>query len=122
MSIKILLAEDDTDIQLIARLALRRAGFEVSVAGDGEQALAAVAANRPDAVLLDWMMPGVDGLEVCRRLKAAPETADLPIVFLTAKSQSSEIERGLALGAVGYITKPFDALTLGRDLHTILGT
>jgi DNA-binding response OmpR family regulator len=121
MSIKILLAEDDTDIQLIARLALRRAGFEVSVAGDGEQALAAVAASRPDAVLLDWMMPGVDGLEVCRRLKAAPETADLPIVFLTAKSQSSEIERGLALGAIGYITKPFDALTLGRDLHTILG-
>jgi CheY-like chemotaxis protein len=117
----VVLAEDEPDIQLVARLSLRRAGFSVRVAANGHEALAAVAEARPDVVLLDWMMPELDGPETCRRLKADPATADIPIIFLTARSQESEIQRGLSLGARGYITKPFDALTLGEQVKQLLG-
>lgn len=116
----LLLAEDDPDIQLVARTALRRAGFEVSIAGNGADALARVAERRPDVVLLDWMMPQVDGLEACSRLKSDPATRDIPVIFLTARSQEAEIKRGLQLGAIGYITKPFDALDLGRQVRELL--
>jgi len=120
MKLKLVLAEDDLDIQLVARMALRRADFDVTVAGNGAEALKRVAELRPDVVLLDWMMPEVDGLETCTRLKADPATKDIPVIFLTAKSQESEIRHGLALGAVGYITKPFDALSLGARVRTLL--
>ena len=120
MSTRILLAEDDVDIQLIARLALKKAGFDVTVAGSGIEALAAVRTRPPDVVLLDWMMPGLDGPETCRQLKDDPATRDIPVIFLTAKSQESEVTRGLALGAAGYIVKPFDALRLGARVATIL--
>ena len=116
----LLLAEDDPDIQLVARVALKRAGWTVTVANDGQQALEAVGLAHPDVILLDWMMPELDGPEVCRRLKADPATAAIPIIFLTARSQHSEIEKGLALGATGYITKPFDALTLGAQVRALL--
>jgi two-component system phosphate regulon response regulator PhoB len=116
----LLLAEDDHDIQLVAGLALRRAGFDVAVAANGAEALARVARERPDVILLDWMMPQVDGLETCTRLKADPATRDIPVIFLTARSQESEIQQGLRLGAIGYITKPFDALDLGRQVHQLL--
>ena len=117
----VILAEDDLDIQLVARLALKRAGFTVKVVNNGQEALDAIRADPPDVVLLDWMMPELDGPETCRRLKADPATAAIPIVFLTAKSQESEIQRGLSLGAVGYVTKPFDALTLGQHVKDIIG-
>ncbi len=117
---KLLLVEDDPDIQLVARAALKRAGFGVAVAPNGPAALALVRDDRPDAVLLDWMMPDMDGPEVCRRLKTDPATADIPVIFLTARSQQAEIARGLALGAVGYIVKPFDALTLGNQVREML--
>lgn len=116
----LLLAEDDPDIQLVARTALRRAGFDVSLAANGAEALARVAEQRPDVVLLDWMMPQVDGLEACLRLKTNPVTQDIPVIFLTARSQEAEIKRGLQLGAIGYITKPFDALDLGRQVRELL--
>jgi DNA-binding response OmpR family regulator len=120
MTLRVVLAEDEPDIQLIARLALKRAQFDVTLADNGAEALARVAEVLPDAVLLDWMMPGIDGFEVCRRLKADPATSHIPVIFLSAKSQESEIARGLALGAVGYITKPFDAMTLGHRVRTLL--
>jgi two-component system phosphate regulon response regulator PhoB len=116
----VLLAEDDPDIQLVARLSLRKAGFTVTAVSDGAALLAKVAEDRPDLILLDWMMPEMDGFEACSRLKGDPTTADIPVIFLTAKSQESEINRGLALGACGYITKPFDALVLGRQVHELL--
>ena len=116
----VVLAEDEPDIQLVARLALKRAGFTVRVANNGQEALAAIQAERPDVVLLDWMMPELDGPETCRRLKSNPETATIPVIFLTARSQESEIQRGLALGARGYITKPFDALNLGAQVKQLL--
>lgn len=117
----ILMAEDDPDIQLVARLALKKAGYRVTAVSNGKLLLERVADERPDIVLLDWMMPEMDGLETCARLRANPETADIPIVFMTAKSQGSEVERGLSLGAAGYIIKPFDALTLGEQLRQLLG-
>jgi two-component system alkaline phosphatase synthesis response regulator PhoP len=116
----VVLAEDDPDIQLVARLSLKRAGFTVTVVSNGQEALDTIRRQPPDVVLLDWMMPELDGLETCRQLKADPETAMIPVVFLTAKSQEAEIQRGLSLGASGYVTKPFDALTLGQQLKDIV--
>lgn len=116
----VVLAEDDPDIQLVARLALKRAGFTVTVVNNGLAALDAVRQQAPDVVLLDWMMPELDGPETCRRLKADPVTAGIPVIFLTAKSQEAEIQRGLSLGASGYVTKPFDALSLGQQVKDIV--
>ena len=120
MTIRLLLAEDDPDIQLVARMSLKRAGFDVTVAGNGNEALRRAAESKPDVILLDWMMPELDGLETCARLKADSALRDVPVIFLTAKSQESEIARGLALGALGYITKPFDALTLGARVRELI--
>jgi len=117
---KVLLAEDEQDIRLIARLSLKRAGFNVLVAENGAAALQRAAEAAPDVILLDWMMPEMDGPETCTRLKADPATAHIPVIFLTAKSQESEIKRGLALGACGYITKPFDVVGLGSRVRQLL--
>ena len=120
MKLRVVLAEDDPDIQLVARMSLKRAGFDVTVASNGFEALQRVAEAAPDVVLLDWMMPELDGLAVCARLKSDEATRGIPVIFLTAKAQESEIARGLALGALGYITKPFDALTLGASVRELL--
>jgi len=117
----VVLAEDDPDIQFVARLALKRAGFVVTVVGNGQQALDAVRQSPPDVILLDWMMPELDGPETCRRLKADPATASIPVIFLTAKSQEAQIQLGMSLGAAGYVTKPFDALTLGQYVKDLVG-
>ncbi len=121
MSLKAVLAEDDPDIQLVARLSLKRSGFQVVVANNGAEALTKIASEMPDVALLDWMMPELDGVEVCRRLKADPATAGIPVIFLTARSQEQELKTGLSMGAIGYITKPFDALTLGDRVRELLG-
>jgi CheY-like chemotaxis protein len=116
-----MLAEDDPDIRLVSRLALKRAGYRVTAAENGRELLDKVAEDRPDVILLDYMMPEMDGAEVCRRLKADPATRDIPVVFLSAKSQGFQIEEAKQLGAVGYIRKPYDALTLGAQVKAILG-
>lgn len=118
---KLLLVEDDPLIQLVAGAALRRAGFTVAVSPNGATALDRIAADRPDVILLDWMMPDMDGLELCRRLKSDSATAEIPVIFCTARSQHDQIARGLQMGALGYIVKPFDALTLGSQVREILG-
>ncbi len=117
---KVLLAEDEPDVQLIARLSLKKAGFQVVTVGNGIEALARVTEERPDVILLDWMMPDMDGFETCRRLKADPATQPIPVIFLTAKVQESEVAKALALGAAGCIGKPFDALTLGDQVRAVL--
>ena len=116
----LLLAEDEPDVQLIARLSLKKAGFQVATVNNGAEALEYVATTRPDVILLDWMMPDMDGFETCKRLKGDPATRDIPVIFLTAKVQESEVARALALGAAGCIGKPFDALTLGNQVRAIV--
>jgi two-component system, OmpR family, alkaline phosphatase synthesis response regulator PhoP len=118
---KLLLAEDEPDVQLIARLSLKKAGFVVVTVNNGAEALERVAAENPDAILLDWMMPEMDGFETCKALKANPDTRDIPVVFLTAKVQETEVAKALALGAKGCIGKPFDALSLGQQVRDLLG-
>lgn len=120
MSLRIFVAKDDPDVQLVVRLALQKAGFAVTILENGQLLLDRIAEQRPDAVLLDWMMPEMDGPTACTRLKSNPDTATIPVIFMTARSQEAEISRGLALGAVGYIVKPFDALMLGQEVRRIL--
>lgn len=119
--LRALLVEDDPDIQRIVRLALRRADIQVAVVNNGADALALAATERPDVILLDWMLPGLDGVEACTRLKADPATRDVPVIFMTAKSQEADVARGLAAGAIGYIAKPFDTRLLGARVRAILG-
>jgi DNA-binding response OmpR family regulator len=118
--VKLLLVEDDPDIQLVARAALKRAGFTVTVVDNGAAALDAIRSDPPAVVLLDWMMPDMEGPDVCLRIKNDRATRHIPVIFMTARSQQSEIARGLAVGGAGYIVKPFDALQLGHEVRRLL--
>ena len=118
---KILMIEDDPDIRRVAVMALKfKGGFEVVTADDGVDGLEKARAEKPDVILLDSMMPRMDGPETCRQLKADPELKNIPVVFLTAKSQKTEIEGGLDLGAIGYLVKPFDPMTLAEELKKLV--
>ncbi len=118
---KILLAEDDPSIQSIGQMALARVGkHDVVLAKDGTEVLELVEKSKPDLILLDVMMPKLNGFETCSRLKSNPATKDIPILFLTAKAQTHEIQHGMNLGAIGYILKPFDPMTLHKQIEEIL--
>jgi CheY-like chemotaxis protein len=117
---RVLIVDDEQAIRLICRINLRSAGFETLEASDGEAALALARAERPDLILLDVMLPAVDGWRVAEELGAGEDTREIPIIFLSARSEPADAHRGHGLGAGGYITKPFDAAAL-PDLvaHTI---
>lgn len=118
---KILLVEDDLDIQKVVQMSLKFRGVgEVVVANNGEECLAVVNQVKPDVILLDVMMPALDGYETCRRLKANPETQAIPVIFLTAKAQQFEMKRGLEVGGLGYLIKPFDPMTLQEQIVALL--
>lgn len=120
-TMRLLCADDEEDIRTILQLALSLdPEFEVELVESGEAALARARVEKYDAILLDGMMPGLDGYETCRRLKAEPATARIPIVFLTAKTQRAEVERALTLGAVACLMKPFDPMTLAAELRAAL--
>jgi two-component system phosphate regulon response regulator PhoB len=116
----ILVVEDEEDILALLQFNLMKAGYEVSCAARGEEALEQIAAKLPDLVLLDLMLPGIDGLEICRRLRADPSTADVPIIMLTAHGEEEDIVRGLELGADDYVTKPFSFKVLQARIQTVL--
>jgi len=116
----ILVVEDEDDIRELLRYNLAKEGYQVTGAASGEEALKAVKAARPDLMLLDLMLPGLDGLEVCRSLKQDPQTRNLPIVMLTAKGEEADIVAGLELGADDYITKPFSVRVLLARLRAVL--
>lgn len=116
----LLFADDDESIRMVARLGLSRAGYEVTLVEDGLAALDAVRAGTFDVVLLDWMLPGMDGIDVCRALKADPATAPLPIVFLTAAAHAGAHEEAMAAGAIGVIAKPFNPMRLGLDVRALV--
>jgi DNA-binding response OmpR family regulator len=117
---RILIVDDETAIRLICRLNLQNAGFDTLEAGDGESALALARAERPDLILLDIMLPEVDGWRVAEELAAKPETREIPIVFLTARSDRVDQARGHEKGGVGYITKPFDPVGLTATVKTVV--
>ena len=118
---KVLVVEDELDIQKVIRMSLKSRGVdEVVVAGDGEECLAVVNHVRPDLILLDASMPKLDGYQTCRMLKANPETRSIPVIFLTARVQTHEKELGADAGALGYVSKPFDPMTLYDQILTIL--
>ncbi|MDQ4107758.1 MAG: response regulator [Actinomycetota bacterium] len=112
MAESILVVDDDPDIARFVEVNLRSAGYDVSVAGDGEEALERATEIRPDLVLLDVMMPHLDGFEVAQRLRKSPQTANTSIIMLTAKALSSDKVTGLQSGADDYIIKPFDPIEL----------
>ncbi len=111
---------DDTPTNVAVISGLLKGSFKTKVATNGEKALAIATANKPDLILLDVMMPGMDGYEVCRRLKADPETADIPVMFLTAKTDAINEETGFEVGAVDYIHKPFSGPILLARVRTQL--
>jgi len=121
MTLKVLHVEDEPDIREVAGLALSLdPDMELTSAASGQEALARLETLAPDVILLDVMMPGMDGPSVLAALRERPGLQATPVIFMTARAQGSEIERYLALGAVGVITKPFDPMTLAREVRDIL--
>ncbi len=121
MSKKILIVDDEPNIVMSLEFLMKKEGFEVATATDGEQALDQVAAFAPDLVLLDVMMPKKSGFEVCEALRADPARSGLLIVMLTAKGRETEVAKGLAIGADAYVTKPFSTKDLVARVRQMLG-
>ncbi|MCL5270726.1 MAG: response regulator [bacterium] len=120
MSPKILLADDEEDVKTILKLFLETKGYEVCTAFDGLDAIDQVRKEKPDVILLDIMMPIIDGFEVCKKLKADPATAKIPIIMLSAASHSESVQRGLDVGAVDYLVKPFEPEHLEQLLGKVM--
>ena len=116
-----LLVDDERSIRTICRVNLEGDGLVVSEAADGSEALEAVREDRPSLVLLDVMMPGVDGWSVAEQLAADEETRDIPVVFLSARAAHEDRLHAQELGAVGYVVKPFDPLQLAETVREVLG-
>jgi DNA-binding response OmpR family regulator len=116
----VLLAEDDADIRFLVTLKLTQAGYQVRGFGDGLSAAADARVHPPDLAILDTMMPGMSGLEVCRELRKDPATASIPVIILTALAQDTDITAGLAAGAVDYIVKPFSPRDFARRVDAVL--
>ena len=117
---RILLIEDDSDISELVQYNLEREGYKVTAAADGEVGLNLALQQKPDLIILDLMLPGLDGLSVCKKLRAAAETAEIPIVMLTAKGEESDIVIGLEMGADDYIAKPFSPKELTARIRAVL--
>ena len=122
LPMRLLCADDEADIRTILALALGLdPSIEAEVVSSGTEMLRQAAHGGWDGFLLDGMMPGLDGFEVCERLKANPATSGVPVIFLTAKTQREELARALAAGAVACLVKPFDPMTLASDVRAALG-
>jgi len=120
--LRVLFVDDDADIRTIARITLGDvAGWNVTLVGSGQEAVATAARELPDVILLDFMMPGLDGPGTLERLRAQPATAGIPVIFVTAKTQKGETEAMRAMGARGIVQKPFDPMQLPAEVLRILG-
>jgi two-component system phosphate regulon response regulator PhoB len=120
MTPRILIVEDEGPLVTLLRYNLEREGFAISEASDGEEALLRAAEDRPDLILLDWMLPLLSGIEVCRRLRRLPDTATVPIIMLTARGEENDMVRGFDCGADDYITKPFSPVELIARVRALL--
>ena len=120
MSKRILIVDDEPNIVISLEFLMKREGFEVAIAVDGEAALKAIAEHVPDLVLLDIMLPKKDGFEVCQQIRANPAWQSIKIIMLTAKGRDTEIAKGLALGADTYLTKPFSIKDLAARIKQLV--
>ena len=121
MGKRILIVDDEPSIVLSLEWLMKREGFETSVAADGEAALAAIARSTPDLVILDIMLPTMNGFEVCRRIRSERRWDGVRILMLTAKGRGTEVAKGLGLGADAYVTKPFSTKDLVAQIKQLLG-
>jgi len=119
---KILYVEDEPDIREVVQFALEDEGFELVSCSSGREAIAKAHSTTPDLVLIDVMMPGMDGPTTLLALRELPYMAATPVIFMTAKVQSQEVEQYKSLGAIGVISKPFDAMTLADQIRSFIGT
>ncbi len=120
MSIKVLVVEDEEAISHLLKYNLTAEGFEVSIVDDGEEAQMAAESFQPDIILLDWMLPNVSGIEICRQLRARTETREIPVIMLTARAEEEDRLRGFEKGADDYVTKPFSMKELVARIHAVL--
>jgi DNA-binding response OmpR family regulator len=121
MNKRILIVDDEPNIVISLEYLMKREGFEAEVAADGEAALEALSRRRPDLVVLDVMLPKLNGFEVCRRIRADPGSREVKILMLTAKGRETEVARGLGLGADAYVTKPFSTKDVVAQIRRLLG-
>ncbi len=121
MSKRILIVDDEPNIVISLEFLMKREGFAVEIAPDGEAALRALAENAPDLVILDVMLPKVNGFEVCQQIRADPRWRGIKILMLTARGRDREIAKGLGVGADAYVTKPFSTRDLVAQVKQLLG-
>lgn len=117
---QVLVVEDESSIREMIQFSLHRSGFDVTVAANAREALTAISERRPDIILMDWMMPGISGLDLTRRLRRDPVTADIPIIMLTAKVTENDKVAGLEGGADDYVIKPFSPRELAARINAVL--
>lgn len=120
MNAKVLIVEDEEPLTLLLRYNLESEGFDVDTVARGDEAETRIREGAPDLVLLDWMLPGISGIELCRRIRSRPETNGLPVIMLTARSEETERIRGLATGADDYVVKPFSIPELMARVKALL--
>lgn len=118
---KILLVDDSNVVQMMERMVLQRGNYELLSAKDGVEAVALTVSNRPDLILMDVMMPRMDGLEACRRIRETEGVSETPIIMVTTRGETESIEKGFECGCNDYITKPVDNLVLLSKIRNILG-
>lgn len=118
---KILIIDDDKTLQMMLKTVLLSNGFDVISSFSGEEGLDLAVSDKPDLIVLDVIMPGLKGREVCRRLKAEPLTQGIPVLFLTSKDSDDDVAAELQVGAVGHVTKPVNSMSLVRKIKQILG-
>ncbi|GAB4531301.1 MAG: phosphate regulon transcriptional regulator PhoB [Amphiplicatus sp.] len=117
---RVLVVEDEEALATLLEYNLKKENFDATVASDGEEALIKIDESQPDIVILDWMLPNLSGIEVCRQIRAKPETKNLPVIMLTARSEEADRIRGLEIGADDYITKPFSTNELIARVRAVL--
>lgn len=117
---RVMVVEDDPDIALLIAHKLRSAGHEVAVVGDGAAAIVAIRSSHPDLIILDWMLPGLNGIEIATAVRADDDLQGTPILMLTAKAQDADVERGFAAGADDYLQKPFSPRELVARVERLL--
>ncbi len=118
---RVLIVDDEEDILELVRYNLSKEGYKVTLASSGEEAMSQIKTEQPDLIVLDLMLPGMDGLEVCRKLKGSTDTRDIPIIMLSAKSEDADVITGLEIGADDYVVKPFSPKVLIARIRKIFG-